>query len=124
MTGDDSICLQHPGPEPLGAVAENPQPLLELIVGDRLAREENADTGDVCGTGEHLLPPFARSLVGSITGMVKWEGWLAHFLSYPSRRFSGMRHDIPMGPTEDCDHQLRTHGLTGVIACAGCGMVE
>ena len=35
-----------------------------------------------------------------------------------------MRHDIPMGPTEDCDHQLRTHGRTGVIACGGCGMVE
>jgi hypothetical protein len=34
-----------------------------------------------------------------------------------------MRYEMPTG-TEDCDHQLRTHGRTGVIACAGCGLVE
>lgn len=34
-----------------------------------------------------------------------------------------MRYEMPTG-TEDCDHQLRTHGRTGVIACAGCGLME
>ena len=28
------------------------------------------------------------------------------------------------GPSTDCDHRLRSHGRTGVIACGVCGLVE
>lgn len=27
-------------------------------------------------------------------------------------------------PQADCDHELRTHGRIGIIACATCGLVE
>ncbi|HJR92338.1 MAG TPA: hypothetical protein VJ938_07855 [Acidimicrobiia bacterium] len=35
-----------------------------------------------------------------------------------------MRYDGVPTASIDCDHELRTHGRTGVIACAACGMVE
>lgn len=35
-----------------------------------------------------------------------------------------MNTDIHSGRGDDCDHELKTHGRIGVIACAQCGLVE
>lgn len=35
-----------------------------------------------------------------------------------------MRTDQPTFEAPDCDHALRAHGRTGVIACSACGLVE
>ena len=50
-------------------------------------------------------------------------------MSHPIRSVPGMDSDtyIRAGQgsgADDCDHELRTHGRVGVIACAECGLVE